>query len=141
VVRGIVREGAVLASIGVGLGVVGALGAAALMRGVPLRRHPVDPAAFLGIPLLLAGVALLAAYLPARRAARVDPVVALRSSRRALHTGHGGNGENCMSGSRRSPPGVSGYGTALSQARTGRWGSGWVSDCEATSSGWARGSL
>jgi ABC-type antimicrobial peptide transport system permease subunit len=79
IVRRVVGQGAVLAAAGVGLGIIGALGAARLMRGVLYGVQPVDPFAFLFIPLLLAGVALLASWLPARRAARVDPMVALRS--------------------------------------------------------------
>jgi ABC-type antimicrobial peptide transport system permease subunit len=79
IVRGIVREGALLAAAGVALGVLGALGAARMMRGVLYGVAPVDPAAFLFIPLLLAAVALVASWLPARRAARVDPMIALRS--------------------------------------------------------------
>jgi predicted permease len=79
IVRRVVGEGAVLAGTGVALGMVGALGAARLMRGALYGVAPVDPFAFLAIPLLLAGVALLASWLPARRASRVDPMVALRA--------------------------------------------------------------
>jgi predicted permease len=79
IVRRVVGEGAVLAGAGVALGMIGALGAARLMRGVLYGVAPVDPFAFLFIPLLLGGVALLACWLPARRASRVDPMVALRS--------------------------------------------------------------
>jgi predicted permease len=79
IVRRVVGEGAVLAAAGVGLGMIGAFGAARLMRSALYGVQPVDPVAFLAIPLLLAGVALLASWLPARRAARVDPMVALRS--------------------------------------------------------------
>ena len=78
VVRMVVRRGMTLTAIGLGCGIVVALlvtrGMASLLFGVP----PTDLATFLTIALLLATVAWLAAFLPARRAARVDPMVALR---------------------------------------------------------------
>jgi predicted permease len=74
----VVRQGLRLAVAGV---VLGALGAAALaqgLRGLLPGVSPTDPATFLGVGLLMTAVALLASYVPARRAARVDPMTALR---------------------------------------------------------------
>jgi predicted permease len=79
IVRRVVGEGAVLAGAGVGLGILGALGAAQLMRSALYGVAAVDPFAFLIIPVLLAAVALLASWIPARRASRVDPMEALRA--------------------------------------------------------------
>ena len=79
VLRLLVSQGAVLAAVGIGGGLLGAFGVSRLMRSVLYGVSSSDPVAFLSIPLLLAGVALLASYLPARRATRVDPIVALRS--------------------------------------------------------------
>ena len=80
VLRLVVRQGMVLTLIGVAVGMAGAFGLAhviaSLLFGVPAT----DPATFLGIPLLLIFVALVACYLPARRAARLDPTVALAQS-------------------------------------------------------------
>jgi predicted permease len=79
VVGMVVREGALLAAAGIAVGLLGAWGVSRLMRGTLYGVGPGDPVAFLAAPLLLAGVAVLASWLPARRAARVDPVAALRS--------------------------------------------------------------
>ncbi|MBC7788537.1 MAG: ABC transporter permease [Anaerolineae bacterium] len=79
VVRMVVGQGVVLAVAGVAIGLVGALAVSRLLAGALYGISATDPSSFLLIPLMLAGVALLASYLPARRAARVDPVVALRS--------------------------------------------------------------
>ncbi len=79
VVRMVVRQGVVLAVVGVAIGLVGALAVSRLLASALYGISATDPSTFLLIPLMLAGVALLASYLPARRAAQVDPVVALRS--------------------------------------------------------------
>src|SRR5207245_5344242 len=79
VVRMVVRQGALLTLAGV---VVGAVGAAVLtryLRAVLYEVSPTDPVAFAAMAMLLFAVALAASYVPARRAARVDPLVALRS--------------------------------------------------------------
>ena len=77
VLRLVVRQGMMLTLIGVAVGMAGALGLAhviaSLLFGVPAT----DPGTFLGVSLLLIVVALIACYLPARRAARLDPTVAL----------------------------------------------------------------
>jgi predicted permease len=76
--RMIVRQGMLLAGLGVAIGWAGALGAGQLLSGFLFGVSAVDPLSFAAIPLLLAGVTLLACYLPARRASKVDPMVALR---------------------------------------------------------------
>jgi predicted permease len=78
VVRMVLRQGAVLVAAGVGLGMAAALAATRLLAGLLHGVSATDPATFLAVPLLLAVVALLACWLPARRAARVDPMTALR---------------------------------------------------------------
>ena len=76
--RLIVGQGARLALGGLGLGVLGALGLSRLLARLLYAVRPGDPATLFGVALLLGGVALLASWLPARRAARVDPMVVLR---------------------------------------------------------------
>jgi len=74
----VLRKGSVLTLAGLGAGLVGALAITRLMASMLYRTSVRDPATFVLVPVLLFTVALLACYLPARRAARVDPMVALR---------------------------------------------------------------
>jgi putative ABC transport system permease protein len=78
IVRLIVGQGMVLALIGLGIGVVAAVGLTQVMETMLVEVAPTDPLTFAGISLLFAGVASIACYLPARRATRVDPMVTLR---------------------------------------------------------------
>jgi putative ABC transport system permease protein len=74
----VVRQGVVLTGAGLVAGGVLALGVARMQRGVLLGVEAGDPVTFLLAALALLGVALVANAVPARRAARVDPMVALR---------------------------------------------------------------
>jgi ABC-type antimicrobial peptide transport system permease subunit len=74
----IVRQGLALTLIGVALGLAGALGLTRVIRNLLYGVSATDPATFAGIALLLIGVACIASFIPARRAAKVDPLVALR---------------------------------------------------------------
>jgi len=80
VLRLIGREGFVLVSIGIGIGLAGALALTRLMSSLLFGVGSTDAATFAAVPVLLAGVALAACYLPARRAAAVEPSEALRHS-------------------------------------------------------------
>ncbi|MBA3260624.1 MAG: FtsX-like permease family protein, partial [Gemmatimonadales bacterium] len=77
--RSVMLGGMRLVLVSIGIGLAGSLILTRLIGGLLYEVHPADPVTFGGIALLLAGVALLACYLPARRATRVDPALALRS--------------------------------------------------------------
>jgi predicted permease len=74
----VLGSGARIALLGVACGTAGALVATRLLRGLLFGISASDPATFAAVALLLFGVAMLACYIPARRATRVDPVIALR---------------------------------------------------------------
>ena len=69
-----------LAGVGIVAGVVLSASTASMMASLLYGVRPHDPAVFLVVPLLLFAVAVLASYLPARRATKVNPIVALRES-------------------------------------------------------------
>jgi putative ABC transport system permease protein len=74
----VTRHGMLLALAGLAAGTVGALLLSRFMAKLVFGVAPTDPLTFAGVAILLAAVALLAIYVPARRAMRVDPLVALR---------------------------------------------------------------
>ena len=76
--RAVVAEGLVLGVIGVAVGVAGAFGAVRLIASYLYGVRPTDPLTFVVIAGVLLAVAVLASYLPARRAASLDPLTALR---------------------------------------------------------------
>ena len=78
VLRFIVGQGIALSAAGAILGILGALGVTRYLASLLYGVRPFDPLTFLAVALLLALVALAACYIPARRASRVDPMVALR---------------------------------------------------------------
>ena len=78
VLRLVLRQGLAIAAIGVTLGILGALGTSGLLKSLLFGVRPSDPATLAGVALLLVGCVLAACYIPARRAMRVDPMVALR---------------------------------------------------------------
>jgi predicted permease len=79
VLRLVMGQGARLGAIGLGIGLIGALGVARAMAGLLYGLSPSDPVTFVLVPLTLGAVVLVATYLPARRAVKLDPVAALRS--------------------------------------------------------------
>lgn len=79
IARLILRQGIGKSIAGIVLGLAGAFYFARFLEGFLFDVKPTDPLVFLGVPCLLLGVAAAASWLPARRAAKVDPVVALRA--------------------------------------------------------------
>src|SRR5208283_3053408 len=76
----ILGKGFVLAAVGIVTGVLLAAFGATMMASLLYGVRPHDPAVFLAVPSLLLAVAILASYIPARRAAKVDPMIALREA-------------------------------------------------------------
>ena len=74
------QKGGVLAGVGIVAGVVFSASTASLMASLLYGVRPHDPVVFLAVPLLLFAVAVVASYLPARRATKVDPMIALREA-------------------------------------------------------------
>jgi ABC-type antimicrobial peptide transport system permease subunit len=74
----VIRQGLTLTLVGLGIGVVVSLALTRLMESLLYGVSATDPLTFVLISLLLAIVAIFATYLPARRATRVDPMIALR---------------------------------------------------------------
>jgi putative ABC transport system permease protein len=76
--RSVLRQGLLLTTIGVAVGIAGALALTRAITTMLFEVSATDPIVYAGVALLLAAVALVACYIPARRSARVDPLVALR---------------------------------------------------------------
>jgi ABC-type antimicrobial peptide transport system permease subunit len=78
ILRMIGRQGALIIASGLTVGSVTAIAVGRLVRDFLVGITPSDPVTYVGVSILLAGVAFLATYIPTRRATRVDPMVALR---------------------------------------------------------------
>ena len=78
ILRVVVGRGLLLIATGVGLGVACSLGVARLMSNLLFGVSSTDPITFVGVPVVLGGMAVLASYVPALRATRIDPMRALR---------------------------------------------------------------
>jgi ABC-type antimicrobial peptide transport system permease subunit len=80
VLLGVIWKTLRLAFVGIGIGTVASIGVARLITSLLFGTAPTDPLTFVGMLVLLGTVALLAGYLPAQRASRIDPMVALRTN-------------------------------------------------------------
>jgi ABC-type antimicrobial peptide transport system permease subunit len=78
VLKLVIQQGLVLTMIALVLGLGGALALTHFLTSMLYGIRPTDPVTYAAVAALLGGVALVAAYVPARRASRVDPIVALR---------------------------------------------------------------
>ena len=74
----VLRRGVTVAAIGICMGLVAAFAGARYMQSMLFGVEPRDPSTFAGVAVMFAAIALIASYLPARRATKVDPIVALR---------------------------------------------------------------
>ncbi len=74
----VLSQGLLLTGVGLAIGLTGALLCARLIQSILYGVHPTDVTTFFVVSVMLAGVAILASYLPARKASRVDPMLALR---------------------------------------------------------------
>jgi len=78
--RMILREGGVLLAIGLVLGAGGAFFAAGVIRGLLFGVAPHDPVTFIGVAGMMAAIGIMACWIPALRAARIDPAITMRST-------------------------------------------------------------
>jgi putative ABC transport system permease protein len=78
VLNGILKQGMLLTAVGIGIGLLGAIAIASLLKSVLVGVSATDPLTLGGVSLLLAVVAAMACYVPARRATHIDPAIALR---------------------------------------------------------------
>jgi putative ABC transport system permease protein len=78
VLRGVLKEGLLLAGVGVAIGIGAAFAVSRVMASLLFGVSVTDPMIFVTIPIILIGVALGATFIPARRATKVDPMIALR---------------------------------------------------------------
>jgi len=74
----VLRQGLVLGGAGAAVGVVGAVLLTRWLESILFAVDPLDPLTFIAVPVVLLAVALVASLLPARRASRIDPIMALR---------------------------------------------------------------
>src|SRR5262249_37347379 len=80
VLRLVLGKGVVLTGLGIGTGVIFSSSSASMMASLLYGVRPHDPTVFLIVPLLLFAIAVLASYLPARRATKVNPMIAFREA-------------------------------------------------------------
>jgi predicted permease len=78
ILRLVLRQGIIPAALGLGIGITGALAVTKFLRSLLYGVAPSDPVTFIAVSLILTTVALLACYIPARRASKIDPMEALR---------------------------------------------------------------
>jgi putative ABC transport system permease protein len=78
VLKFLMSNGVILSLIGIAMGLAGSLALTRLMEGLLFKMSPTDPATFISIPLLLMVIILLAILVPAQRATKIDPMIALR---------------------------------------------------------------